>query len=331
MEMSTLYIATQGAVLRSNGGRFVVSKAETELQSIPQVALDAVVLLGYVQVTTQAAHAIMERGVPLLYLTRTGKFCGMLQPGYPKNIFRRMAQYEVSQEKAFCLDIARQLVRAKIATEADTLRAWNRSGWLDAFCATDWQDAGAASLAAESNETLLGIEAAAAAMYFDALGSAVPPPFWWDGRNRYPPRDPVNALLSLTYMLAVGEAVNVCYIAGLDPFVGYVHALDYGRPSLALDLIEPLRAPVCDQLVMRALQREEFTPDDFELQSESGCRLQPDALRRFLMLWDGPESTRPPRLVARQRLQQLCKTLNESIRLRELPDFLNADHEEALS
>lgn len=327
--MSTLYIGTQGSVLRSNAGRFVVSKGEAVLQEIPEAALDAVMLLGYVQVTTQAAHHLMERGVPLLYLSRTGIFRGMLQPGFPKNVFRRMAQYDASLHPDFALEIARAMVLSKIRSEAATHRKWARNGWIEDDDASDWSRMMDAAMAADSHEALLGAEAAAAAFYFDAFGGCVPPPFWWDGRNRFPPRDPVNALLSLTYMLAVGEAVSVCYATGLDPFVGFLHALDYGRPSLALDLIEPLRAPVCDHLVMRALQRESFSPDDFELQTESGCRLHPDALRRYLAFWDGPEAAHPPRLAARDSLQQICRTLNDSIRLREIPDFAAMESEVA--
>lgn len=327
--MSTLYIATQGAVLRSNAGRFVVTKGEDALQEVPEVALDAVMLLGYIQVTTQAAHNLMERGVPLLYLSRTGKFRGMIQPGYPKNIFRRMAQYDASLDVDFALDIARAFVQAKLETQYETLLKWRRNDWADDLDAHIWRELPHKAMNATSNEALMGVEAAAAATYFDTFGNCVPPPFWWDGRNRFPPKDPVNALLSLTYMLAVGEAVSCCYAAGLDPSVGFLHSLDYGRPSLALDLIEPLRAPVCDHLIMRLLQREVFVPEDFETGSESGCRMQPEALKRFLAFWDNPQGDISPRLTARTQLQQHCRTLHESIRLRIPPNFNSTENEVA--
>lgn len=319
--MSTLYIATQGAVLRCRAGRFVVTKGENTLQEMPEVALDAALLLGYVQVTTQAAHTIMERGVPLLYLSRTGKFRGMLQPGYPKNVFRRMAQYDASLDLDFAHDIACAFVQAKLESQHATLQKWCRNAWLDHFNTDPWENITRKTHRVETHEALLGIEAAAAAEYFNAFGDCLPPPFWWDGRNRFPPKDPPNALLSLTYMLTVGEAVSICYASGLDPSIGFLHTLDYGRPSLALDLIEPLRAPICDHFVMRLLQREIFSLDDFEPASESGCRMKPDALKRFLSLWDSPETANSPRAQARAKLKALCRILHESIRMRRTPDF----------
>ena len=112
--------------------------------------------------------------------------------------------------------------------------------------------------------------------------AAIPPPFEWRGRNRRPPRDPVNALLSLTYMMALSEVVTSCYAHGLDPFVGFLHQLDYSRPSLALDLLEPLRAPMCAHFVLRLFQEEIFVPEDFSLSDTNGCRLSSSALQIYL-------------------------------------------------
>jgi len=104
--MSTVFITTQGAYLRKRGGRFVVCKKDKELASIPQVAVDCIMLMGNVQVSTQAISELLKSGISLLYLSRTGKFKGLLQPGFPKNCFARMAQYESTLESEYALETA---------------------------------------------------------------------------------------------------------------------------------------------------------------------------------------------------------------------------------
>jgi CRISPR-associated protein Cas1 len=327
--MSILYITKPGATLRSNAGRFVVTKGEEELESIPQASLDSVILLGFVQVTTQAVHELMERGICVIYLSTSGQFRGILQPSYPRNVFQRIAQYDASQDAVFSLDTARRLVLSKLSSQEKTLRKWARNNWLEEHRFADWIALKAAPLSAPDNNALRGAEAAAAVRYFEGFGETLPPPFLWTGRNRRPPRDPVNALLSFSYMIAVGEAVSACYATGLDPFVGFFHELDYGRPSLALDLIEPIRAPNCDHFVMRLLQREEFRPDDFTNTPEDGCRFTMPALHRFLTAWESPDSARPPRVQLRRAVQRLCRELAAGIRTRQPPDFAADGQEEA--
>lgn len=321
--MSTLYISTQGAMLRSRAGRYVVTKGVEEFESIPRFSLDAVVLIGYVQVTTQAVHNLLESGIPVLYLSPGGQFRGMLQPGYPRNNHRRIAQYDASLDSDFAFRVAQELVRAKLSTGMRTLAKWQRNQWLETNARKTLKPLLDAVSKAENVDALRGLEAQAAAVYFEAFGDALPPPFWWNGRNRRPPRDPVNALLSFSYMLQVGEAISVCFCYGLDPCIGFYHALDYTRPSLVLDLIEPLRAPYADHIVMRLLQREMLQPDDFVRHPQNGCRLKPEALRRFLMFWEGSESPGAPRPRVRRHLQRLCRHLQTAIQERSIPDFIN--------
>ena len=281
--MSILYINTQGACLRHSGGRFVVTQGDEELTSQPEASVDSVVLMGYAQVTTHAAHALLDAGVPLVYLTRNGRFKGMLQPGYPRNMFVRLAQYEASMDAGFSLGMARAVVERKLAESTETLKGWRQQKWLTKNKPSEVIRKALADVAnADSVERVRGVEANAARVYFDALGEALPPGFVWNGRNRQPPRDPVNALLSLTYMMMTSECVSACYPAGLDPFIGFLHQLDYGRPSLALDLLEPFRPAVCDRFVMRLLHTEVVHPEDFVLTEENGCRLKPERFKVYI-------------------------------------------------
>jgi CRISP-associated protein Cas1 len=281
--MSILYVNTQGAKLRHSGGRFIAMRGDEELLSQPEASVDSVVLMGYVQISTQAVHALLDAGIPVIYLSRAGRFKGMLQPGYPKNVQLRLAQYDASLDASFAVDMAREIVRAKLDASQKTLSRWRQRQWLeDAEPGRAIAQRSRELDASETVESVRAIEAMSAKLYFDALGQTLPPPFEWNGRNRQPPLDPVNALLSLTYMMLTGECVGACYPAGLDPFVGFLHQLDYGRPSLALDLLEPFRPALCDRFVMRLLQQEVFHPDDFCHSEENGCRLQADRFADYI-------------------------------------------------
>ncbi len=315
--MSVIYVTTQGAYVKKRAGRVVVCRGEEELASVPESAVDAVVLFGHVQVTTQTVHLLLSQGTPLVYLSRGGSFRGILQPGMPKNPFVRLAQYEASLDAEFACEMARQLVDSKLAAQELVLRKWKRNEWMedeDVLCGLS--DHREDLLRAHDVPSIMGVEAAAARAYFEGLARALPPGFVWNGRNRRPPRDPVNALLSLSYMLLVGQAVSACHAAGLDPFIGFLHALDYGRPSLALDLIEPLRAPYADHLVIRLLQGDHFTPDDFTLSEEEGCRLNPESFRVFIDHFDAFASGRGNEEPLRNRLQALARMVSGAVRER---------------
>ena len=278
--MSVLYVTTPGAYVRKSGGRVTVSLKERELASVPLALIDSVVLFGPVQVSTQAMHELLAAGISMTLHSRAGRFLGLLHSGLPKNIFVRLAQCEAASHPVLALETARNIVRAKTESQRHTLSLWRTRHWLDAD-ARDFASDRPDIAAAKTVVALQLAEAHLAKTYYGLLGVALPPPFEWKGRTRRPPRDPVNALLSLTYMCAVGEAVGACYATGLDPFIGFLHQLDYGRPSLALDLIEPLRPRWCDHFVMSLLQREAFSPDDFTHSPAAGCRLAPESLPRF--------------------------------------------------
>ncbi len=319
--MGILYVSTQGACLRSQAGRYVVTCRARELAAIPAAAVEGIVLMGNVQVTARAVQGLLEAGVPLLYLSRHGRFRGMLQPGYPRNAAVRLAQYDAALDAGFALSLARRIIEAKIQSQIAVLRKWRRNGWLvDLDPAPEL-----ASLCRTLDDRatlpdLVGLEAAAARVYFQGLGAAVPPPFVWKGRHRRPPTDPVNALLSLTYMMVLGETLSACYAAALDPLIGFLHQLDYGRPSLALDLLEPFRAGYCDHLVMRLLQAETFDLDDFACTSE-GCRLSDDALRRYLAHYESfVHASRGSRPALRTAAVRAARFVAAAARDRRLPE-----------
>jgi len=323
--MSAICVTHQGAVVRRSGGRYVVEADREPLMSVPQAAVDSMGLFGGVQITTQAMQQLLADGVPVLIYSRGGKFLGVLQPGFPKNPATRIAQYDASLDPSFSLAVARTIVRTKIERQLLNLRHWGESGWLRAEDASPGIRAARDLLDEQASIAgLMGLEARAARLYFEMLGRSLPPGCEWNGRNRQPPLDPPNALLSFTYMLALGEVVVACHGAGMDPSIGFLHQLDYARPSLALDVLEPLRPSFCDTFVLRLLQMETVSPDQFSMGTE-GCRLLPAARTVVLQEWGTLIGKNGRRQGLKSAATILLRTLADSLRTRQPPTWADSD------
>ncbi len=280
--MSIIYINEQGAYLRKKDNCFVVTKKDETLFSVPETTIDEIVILGNVQISTQAISELLNKGIEVLFLSRGGKFKGILEPGYPKNVFVRMQQYQASLDNEFSIVIAKDIISSKIQYQIKTLNKWNRNGWLKLDCEIPSLSGCLEQIShQDSVQSIMGVEGIASKIYFSTFPKIVPVPFNWNGRNRQPPQDPVNALLSLTYMMTLGEIISRCYIHALDPYIGFVHQLDYSRPSFALDILELCRSLYCDHFVISILQKEIFFPDNFIYTKENGCRMKDDAIKIY--------------------------------------------------
>ncbi len=242
-----LYITEQGATLRKSGDRFLVEKDDRILADLPYHKLENVLIFGHVQVTTQAMGELLERGVRLSVFSRQLKYRGSLTPARGKNVDLRLKQFELYRDEARALAWARSVVEAKIANGRAVLERYARRGGKTAKgeSAVATMEAALGDLdKAPDMSSLLGLEGGAARAYFGGLMSYNRSAHEWDGRKKAPAPDPLNSLLSLTYTLLTHELVGLLDALGLDPHVGFLHQLDHGRPSLALDLLEPFRHPV---------------------------------------------------------------------------------------
>jgi CRISPR-associated endonuclease Cas1 len=280
--MSTLIVTTQGAYVRKHGGQVVVTHKDEVVTAMPEAMLEALMLVGAVQVSTQAVTELLDRGIPLIYLSRGGQFRGLLVPGWAKHARRRLAHYACAIDAGFARETARSLVAAKIRSSVMTLEKWRRNDWGEvgeALAAV--RVAGGALARCRDVAGIRAVEAQAAKAHFSGLAGCLPPAFPWRGRSRRPPRDPINALLSFGYMMLVGLGVGAVHAAGLDPDLGFLHGPEYGRPGLALDLVEPLRAPFADHAALLAVRSGLVGPEEFTEGEETGCRLSPEALRRY--------------------------------------------------
>lgn len=277
--MATLYIQEQGTTVRKRAQQLVITKDDRTLQEVPLKRVDQVVLMGLgVQLSTALLVELLGRGVPVTLTNQSGsRHYGTLTAGPSRFAALRLQQLQRVAESAWALDLARAVVRAKLANQRSVLVA---SGWSAAPSAVAQLDAATSALvAAPTLDALRGHEGAGAAAYFGAWRTSLGQSWGFAGRAFRPAPDPVNALLSFGYALLTNDVQSAVQIAGLDPYLGVFHALEDGRPSLALDLMEPFRPLVVDRLVLELLangqlRREQFAPSD---RRAGGVELDADA------------------------------------------------------
>jgi CRISPR-associated protein Cas1 len=263
--MANFYITEQGSRLRKTGERVYLELDEKVLQDIPCRKLDAILIFGNVQVTTQALSELLEQGIELALLTRHGRLKGQLTPPKAKNVKLRFLQYQRAQDESYRLQFSKAIVRAKIASACAMLER-ARSNYSEPLLGQALEHLKAHDSkveAAPSTATLLGLEGAASRDYFEAFARMNRSGLVFDGRNRRPPRDPVNALLSFGYTLIANELQSLLDAMGFDPYIGFYHEIDYGRPSLALDLMEEFRHSLVDRFTLHLLNQHIFSENDF--------------------------------------------------------------------
>jgi CRISPR-associated protein Cas1 len=225
----------------------------------------------------------MEEGIPLIFATSGGWVVGRAIGADSKNVELRAAQYQASSDRNISLNFAKEFVRAKIANSRTLLRRNHRD--ISKVTLKELKQLLTKVDETSSIESLLGIEGAAARVYFQSfdgmLKSEVDGAFQFDSRNRRPPRDPVNALLSFCYSLLVRETTLAAQCAGLDPLLGFYHQPRFGRASLALDLMEEFRPILADSTVISVINNGVVAPDDF-VKGRGAVAIKPPARKRVI-------------------------------------------------
>lgn len=321
--MPVLYVTEQRSIIRKTSDRLVVEKQGEVLMEVPCLKLDTVLIFGNVQVTTQALVEMLDHGIELAILSASGQLRGQLTPPKAKNIPLRMRQYEVSRSERFCLQFAREVVSAKVGSSGAVLRGFrkNHADSIPLAGIRELESMVPAVQTAGSLDSLRGLEGTAASRYFRALSGAVPPAFSFDHRSRRPPQDPMNALLSFGYVLIGNELQALLDAMGFDPYLGFFHQVDYGRPSLALDLLEEYRAALVDRFSARLLNLDVLQQDSFTSDPERGVLLRKEALRRYFVEYEkelGSEVTLDGerltwRQLFRRQAERLARALLEDV------------------
>ena len=264
-----LYVQEQGARVGKSGETLEAWLKDKKLGEARLFETSHVALFGNVQVTTQALSAALDVGIPVAFFSLGGWFKGMAQGLPHKNIELRQAQYRTAFDEVKSLALARQFVCAKIRN-CRTLLMRNHPA-PPAETVDQMAQMAKEALKVEGAANLLGVEALAAKLYFGAFNGMIkvhaPGANGWAfdfvHRNRRPPRDPVNALLSYAYALLAKEFTVTANLVGFDPYLGFFHRPRYGRPSLALDLMEEFRPLVADSVALNVINNGILTPDDF--------------------------------------------------------------------
>jgi CRISPR-associated protein Cas1 len=225
-------------------------------------------VFGNVQVTGGAVQALCWAEKPIAYFSTGGWFYGLTQGLGLKNVFLRREQFRRADDEVFCLRLARDIVATKVRNQRTMLLRNHLEPPARAI--EQLKRLARLAEAASEVEALLGIEGTAARVYFEQFGGMIKaeesgerPSFDFQHRNRRPPRDPVNALLSLAYSMLVRDFTVVCHAVGFDPFLGFYHQPRFGRPSLALDLMEGFRPIVADSAVLLSINTRMVTGKDF--------------------------------------------------------------------
>jgi CRISP-associated protein Cas1 len=323
-----LHVQTPGAKLAKDGDCLKIKDHDEVIGEVRLVETSQVVLYGAVQVSTQVVQELCKRGIPLVYCSSGGWFYGMTTGLLHKHIDLRRRQYAVAADKERCLALARRFVQAKIANSRTFLRRNHRAAPETVIqdLKRDQIQAGVAN----SLESLLGIEGTAARRYFSEfagmLKEAEPGArFDFEGRNRRPPRDPVNAMLSLLYSMLAREWAVTLQSVGLDPYLGFYHQPRYGRPALALDMMEEFRPLIADSAVLTAINNGEIRTNDW-FERMGSVTLTPEGRRRLIETYErrmSQEITHPVfgyQISYRRVLEVQARLLGRYL-LGEIPDL----------
>ncbi len=292
-----LYLNSQGFRVGCKGEVLQVKDKEKLVEEVRLRDVSHVSLFGNIQITTQAIQALCEQDIPVTYFSMGGWFYGITRGHELKNVFLRMEQFRLASDPITCLLLARQFVHGKIRNHRTMLMR----NHIEPPEATILKLKRAAddALNAASIEELLGIEGAAASQYFQnfngmikAEGDAVAPSeatplptFNFSHRNRRPPTDPVNALLSLSYSLLSKDCTLACLAVGFDSYIGFYHQPRFGRPALALDLMEEFRPLVAESSVLNCINNRIVTEKDF-VRAGNAVNLSPAGRKRFFQVYE---------------------------------------------
>lgn len=292
--LNTLYVQTPRAFLHLEGETVKV-KVEGELKlQVPLHHLGALVCVGDVGVSTPLLHKCADDGRTVAFFDFAGRFKARVEGPTSGNVLLRQAQHAALADPARCLDLARRFVAAKLQNSRQVLLRGGREAAnpVDAealhSAARSLADPVPRLAVAESLDEVRGTEGDAARRYFAAFTSLVREDregFTLNGRTRRPPRDRMNALLSFLYTLLTTDCSAACEGVGLDPQVGYLHALRPGRPALALDLVEELRAAVGDRLALTLVNRKQLSRGDFLDHPGGGVTLTPEGRKAVVVAY----------------------------------------------
>lgn len=292
--LNTLYITTPDRYISLDGENVVISAERQEIGRVPLHNLERIMLFGGAGASPALMGKCVSESRELVFMSRNGKFLARVEGEVNGNVLLRRKQYRVADKPQESLEIARNIIAAKLynsrwvlertirdhSMRIDTELFKNKSLYL--------KNAVDNAMKAENIDILRGIEGEAASVYFSVFDDMIlqqKDDFKFNGRNRRPPLDRVNAMLSFAYSLCTSMCTSALEAVGLDAYVGFMHTDRPGRRSLALDLLEEFRAVMCDRFVLTMINKRTISPDHFEMREDGAVLLNDDGRRAFLTAW----------------------------------------------
>ncbi|HOK96282.1 MAG TPA: CRISPR-associated endonuclease Cas1 [Anaerohalosphaeraceae bacterium] len=326
LSMQTLYVKEQGAKVGCTGRRLTVTKEEQELLTVPICRLTRVVLIGRVQITTQAAALLLDRRIPLVMATLTGRLRGVLVPPDTPHVTLRLNQYELAKNPQYGFNFCRDLVAARAASACNVIRRYLYNHPKKDLRPHIQKILDYASQVSNqpSIDSLRGMEGMIAREYFAALVKIFQDlGMNFSGRIRRPPTDPVNACLSYTYILLTEHCSCALQTTRLDIYLGFMHQPNRNAPALALDFVEQFRQPVADRFVMLLFNKKMLQPSDFSPGPMNAVLLSEQAKRTLMTQWeiflDTPQRLleNQPALSPRDLLYRQAEAMEAAVRQKQ--------------
>lgn len=290
--LNTLYVTTQDSYLRKEGETVVVEKGGQPLLRLPIHTLQGIVTFGNVMTSPFLLNLCAERGVGVSFMTDTGKFLARVSGPVSGNVLLRLAQMRAYEDKAKKGSIARSFVIGKLMNARNVLlRRMRDHGQTSSLAEAEGKILDVLRRVRDSApdaERLRGLEGEAGAAYFGAFNDLIvagKESFTIESRNRRPPRDPMNALLSFLYTLLAHDCRGALEGVGLDPQIGFLHEIRSGRPSLALDLMEEFRAVMADRVAISLVNLRQLGAKDFKTTESGAVTMSDDARKIVLAAW----------------------------------------------
>ena len=289
--LNTLYVTTPEAYLAKDGLNVVVSVNKEEVFRIPIMNVEGIVTFGYMGASPGLMKLCMDNNVSLVFMSPQGRFIGRIQGATHGNVLLRKKQYSLSEDDNVALHLAKLFITGKVFNTRSILQRFIRDNGADeevecVIKQLEWRKK--CVMQAETMDILRGEEGRAANSYFDVFDHLIlnqKADFPFNGRSRRPPKDEVNAMLSFVYTLIANDVAAALESVGLDPYVGFMHTLRPGRTSLALDMMEELRAYLGDRLVLSMINRKQVTKKDFIRQGDESFVMSDSCRKELLNTW----------------------------------------------
>ncbi|MDR2866928.1 MAG: CRISPR-associated endonuclease Cas1 [Methanomassiliicoccaceae archaeon] len=314
---NTLYILSSDTYVSKDGENLVITQDEKERGRFPIHLMESVVLFTYSGVSTKAMRLCSGNNVPMYFMSPGGMLVSSLCGPMDGNVLLRRSQFRAADDKEVCVRMSREMIRGKISNCIGLIRTFiechprSRMKAVLSVAMDDLREGLSSLPASDELSVIRGIEGNAAKIYFRAMDHMITDnknDFFIHERNRRPPKDRMNALLSFAYSMLANATLSALMSAGLDPYVGFMHTDRSGKPSLALDVMEELRPVIADSFVLHMVNHNRVRSDDFEETEQDGTILNEHGKKAFIKEWQ-----------ERKRKEILHPILKEEVEMGLLP------------